>query len=111
MRASDDVHRLLSDQGVPHEIIHLPSSLEHRTAGCGGAGRDDGGGRKSLVFVLDDERPVMALVTDDATVDAGALAGEAGAAEVRLARSGEVRELTGYRPGGCRPSPSRRTCR
>ena len=55
---------------------------------------------KSLVFVLDDQRPVMALVTGDATVDVGALARAAGAAEARLARSGEVRELTGYLPGG-----------
>ena len=37
---------------------------------------------KSLLFVLDDERPVLALVTGDATVDADALARETGAAEV-----------------------------
>ena len=34
---------------------------------------------KSLLFVLDDERPVLALVTGDATVDADALARATGA--------------------------------
>ncbi len=58
---------------------------------------------KSLLFVLDDERPVLALVTGDATVDADALARETGAAEVRLARAREVREATGYHPGAVSP--------
>lgn len=103
MRASDDVHRLLSDEGVPHEIVHLPSSSSTAQLAAEALGVTMGEVVKSLVFVLDDQRPVMALVTGDATVDAGALAGETGAVEVRLAQSGEVRELTGYRPGAVSP--------
>ncbi len=103
MRASGDVHNLLSDEGVPHEIVHLPSSSSTAQLAADALGVPVGEVVKSLVFVLDDRRPVMALVAGDATVDAGALAREAGAAEVRLARSGEVRELTGYQPGAVSP--------
>ena len=70
---------------------------------------------KSLLFVLDDERPVLALVTGDATVDADALARETGAAEVaagsrsrgagdhRLPPRGGLAVRAGHgRPGGRR---------
>jgi Cys-tRNA(Pro) deacylase len=103
VRASDDVHNLLSDEGVPHEIVHLPSSSSTAQLAADALGVTVGEVVKSVLFVLDDRRPVMALVTGDATVDAGALAREAGAVEVRLARGTEVRELTGYRPGAVSP--------
>jgi len=103
VRASSDVHNLLSDEGVPHEIVHLPSSSSTAQLAADALGVPVGEVVKSLVFVLDDRRPVIALVAGDATVDAGALAREAGAAEVRLARSGGVRELTGCRPGAMSP--------
>lgn len=103
VRACSDVQDLLSDEGVPHEIVHLPSSSSTAQLAADALGVPVTEVVKSLVFVLDDQRPVMALVAGDATVDVGALARAAGAAEARLARSGEVRELTGYLPGAVSP--------
>jgi len=103
MRSSDDVHAHLTTRGIPHEIIRVPSSC--RTAQLAAEALEVGVEAvvKSLLFVLDDERPLLALVTGDVTVDAGALARETGAHDVRLARAAEVLEFTGYRPGAVSP--------
>ena len=103
MRSFTDVHDDLTARSVPHEIVHLPSSSRTAQLAAEALGVPVGDVVKSLLFLLDDTRPVLALVTGDATVDVDALAREAGAAQVRLARSREVRELTGYRPGAVPP--------
>ena len=103
MRSFTDVHDDLTARSIPHEIVHLPSSSRTAQLAAEALGVSVGDVVKSLLFVLDDTRPVLALVTGDATVDVDALARDAGAAQVRLARSREVRELTGYRPGAVPP--------
>jgi Cys-tRNA(Pro) deacylase len=103
VRSCDDVRDELAAKNVPHEILQLPSSSRTAQLAADGLGVPVANVVKSLLFVLDDERPVLALVTGDATVDAGALARETGAAEVRLARAREVREITGYHPGAVSP--------
>ena len=59
---------------------------------------------KSLVFVAD-ERPVLVLVPGDRRADAGKIAGEVGAAKVRVARADEVAGATGFEPGAVAPFP------
>ena len=103
MLSGDDVHDELAAKNIPHEILSLPSSSRTAPLAAEALGVDVGDVVKSLLFMLDDERPVLALVTGDATVDADALARESGAAQVRLARGREVRELTGYPPGAVSP--------
>jgi Cys-tRNA(Pro) deacylase len=103
VRSCDDVHDELAAKNVPHEILRLPSSSRSAQLAADGLGVAVGEVVKSLLFVLDDERPVLALVTGDATVDADALARGTGAAEARLARAREVRETTGYHPGAVSP--------
>jgi Cys-tRNA(Pro) deacylase len=103
VRSGDDVHDELMARDIPHEILHLPSSSETAQLAAEALGVDLAGVVKSLLFVLDDERPVLALVTGDATVDADALARQLGAERVRLARGREVKELTGYLPGAVSP--------
>jgi prolyl-tRNA editing enzyme YbaK/EbsC (Cys-tRNA(Pro) deacylase) len=103
VRSFTDVHDELTLRRVPHEIVHLPSSSRTAQQAAEALGVPVGDVVKSLLFVLDDGRPVLALVTGDATVDVDALAREAGVAEVRMARGREVRDLTGYRPGAVPP--------
>jgi len=102
VRSGDDVHGELAAKNIPHEILHLPSSSKTAQLAAEALGVDVGDVVKSLLFMLD-ERPVLALVTGDATVDADGLARESGAAQVRLARGQEVREHTGYAPGAVSP--------
>ena len=103
VRSSTDLHDDLTARGVAHEMVHLPSSSHTAQLAAGLLGVPMAEVVKSLLFMLDDARPVLALVTGDATVDADALAREEGATQIRLARSREVREFTGYRPGAVPP--------
>lgn len=103
MRSCDDVRDELDAKSIPHEILQLPSSSRTAELAAEALGVAVGDVVKSLLFVLDDERPVLALVTGDATVDAAALARETGAADIRLARAREVLEATGYPPGAVSP--------
>jgi Cys-tRNA(Pro) deacylase len=103
VRSSDDVHDDLAARGVAHRIVELPSSSSTAQLAADALGVRVAEVVKSLLFILDDERPVLALVTGDTTVDAAALARETGASDVRLARAREVRETTGYSPGAVSP--------
>lgn len=58
---------------------------------------------KSLVFVTDDGRPLLALVNGASRADEDRLAVLAGAASVRRADADEVRTHTGYAIGGTPP--------
>ncbi len=103
MRSSTDIRHELAARGIPHEIVQLPTASPTAQLAAEALGVGVGEVVKALLFVLDDDRPVLALVTGDRVVDAGALARAVGAADVRLARSREVRELTGYLPGAVSP--------
>lgn len=58
---------------------------------------------KSLVFVTDDDSPVLALVNGADRADERALARAAGTTRVRRASADEVRTHTGYAIGGTPP--------
>lgn len=102
MRSSADVQDALAARGVEHEIIQLPSSSHTAALAAEALGVPVAAVVKSLLFMADG-RPVLALVDGEATVDTAALARGLEAREVALARSREVRDLTGYKPGAVPP--------
>ena len=102
MRSCSDVHNLLNEQGVDHEIIHLRSLSKTAQKAAALLGVAPAEIVKSLIFYLDGA-PTLVLVPGDATVDTGALARELGAGDVTFARSQDVLELTGYRRGAVPP--------
>jgi len=102
VRSFTDVHEALAAEGVAHEIVHLPSSSRTAQLAADALGVPVTDVVKSLLFLVD-TRPVLALVPGDATVDTGVLARELGAQNVVLARSREVREATGFKPGAVPP--------
>jgi Cys-tRNA(Pro) deacylase len=61
---------------------------------------------KTLVLVCDGEY-VLALIPGDRRADERKVAAEIGAREVRVARSAEVVEATGFEPGAVAPFPRR----
>jgi len=103
VRDCSDVRDYLLQEGISHEIVQLPSSASTAQMAADALGVPVGEVVKSLVFLLDDERPLMALVTGDATVDTDALAREARVSRAALAKGERVLELTGYRPGAVPP--------
>ena len=58
---------------------------------------------KSLVVVLDDDRPALALVSGANRLDLAALAAAAGAGTARMADADEARDATGFAVGGVPP--------
>ena len=102
MRSCSDVHNLLNERGVDHEIIHLPSLS--KTAQRAAALLDVAPAEivKSLVFYLDGA-PILVLVPGDATVDTVALARVLGARDVTFASGKDVLRLSGYHPGAVPP--------
>jgi prolyl-tRNA editing enzyme YbaK/EbsC (Cys-tRNA(Pro) deacylase) len=102
MRSCSDVHNLLIQEGVPHEILHLPALSATARLAADALGVPVREVVKSLVFCLDGV-PIMVLVPGDATVDAAALARVLEGREVVLADGRQVLDLTGYRPGAVPP--------
>jgi len=102
VRSCSDVHNLLREAGVAHEIVQLPAVCSTAARAAAALGVPLREVVKSLLFVADGA-PVMVLVAGDASVDTTALAAALGAREVRLARAHEVLEITGYRPGAVPP--------
>lgn len=60
---------------------------------------------KSLVFVCDDGRPVVALVPGDRRADAQKVARAVGARDARVGSRQEVEAATGFAPGAVAPFP------
>ncbi len=58
---------------------------------------------KTLVFVVDDDRAVVALVAGDQRADLDAVAEHVGGTRARMANADEVRSSTGYAIGGVCP--------
>jgi prolyl-tRNA editing enzyme YbaK/EbsC (Cys-tRNA(Pro) deacylase) len=58
---------------------------------------------KSLVVVLDDARPALALVSGANRLDLAGLAAAAGATTARMADAEEARAATGFAVGGVPP--------
>ena len=102
MRSSSDVHEFLLREGVRHEIVDLPTLCATSVQAAEALGVPVAEVVKSLVFLVDG-RPVLALVSGDATVDADALARAMGGTGATLARGRDVRAMTGYRPGAVPP--------
>jgi prolyl-tRNA editing enzyme YbaK/EbsC (Cys-tRNA(Pro) deacylase) len=99
VRFTSDVDDHLIGRGIAHEIVRLPSFSRTADLALDAPRVAVGDVVKSLPFTLDVERPVLALVTGDATVNADELARIQGALSVRLARAREVRDLAGHRSG------------
>ena len=102
MRSCSDVHNLLNEQGVDHEIVHLPSLSKTAQRAATLLEVPAAEIVKSLVFHLDGD-PTLVLVPGDATVNTHALARAMGVRDVRFTRGQDVLKLTGYRPGAVPP--------
>jgi prolyl-tRNA editing enzyme YbaK/EbsC (Cys-tRNA(Pro) deacylase) len=102
LRSSSDVHDLLRERGVAHEILHLPALASTAQRAADLLRVPVAEVVKSLLF-LADGRPILVLAPGDTTVDTRALAAAVGASRVTLARGPRVLEVTGYRPGAVPP--------
>ncbi len=102
MRSCSDVHNCLLEQGVAHEIVHLPalSSTARRTAALLGVPLRE----VVTTVLLETERgPVVCLVPGDTHVDRARVRAELGCDRVTAVTAARVVALTGYRLGALPP--------
>jgi prolyl-tRNA editing enzyme YbaK/EbsC (Cys-tRNA(Pro) deacylase) len=102
MRSCTDVHNFLHEEGVAHEIIHLPALADTARRAADLLGVSLAEVVKTLLFYLD-TRPALVLVPGDRQASRELIRCVAGCSEVALARPYEVLQITGFRAGALPP--------
>lgn len=102
-RSAQRVRVFLESHGLLDALVVFDRSTKTAQMAAEAMGCELGQIVKSLVFVVDGSRPVLALVAGDRRGDAAAIAHEMGAARADLADAEMVRSATGYAIGGVCP--------
>ena len=99
------VSSFLRESGVEARIHEFPDGTSTAQEAADAVGCDLGQIVKSLVFVCDEERPVVALVPGDRRGDPAKVARAVDADSARVAKAQEVEDATGFGPGAVAPFP------
>jgi prolyl-tRNA editing enzyme YbaK/EbsC (Cys-tRNA(Pro) deacylase) len=102
MRSCTDVHNFLHEEGVAHEIIHLPALADTAKRAADLLGVPLVEVVKTLLFFLD-TRPALVLVPGDRQASPELIRSVSGCSDVVLARPFEVLQITGFRAGALPP--------
>jgi len=100
---SDDLERYLREGGVDYRILEFEGHTMTVEATERQLGVDRGCIIKSMLYVDERGRPLLAIVTGDRLVDEAKLASVCGVERVRRARPRAVKSLTGYEVGALPP--------
>ncbi len=103
MRSVDRVRDYFAQRGQEIEIQELAASTRTAQLAADAVGTALGSIVKSLVFITDDDRTVLALVAGDQRADSAKIARHVSAQTVRMANGEEVRARTLYAIGGVPP--------
>ena len=98
------VAAFLRAEGAEARIEEFDEETATAADAANAVGSEPGEIVKSLVLVCDG-RLVIALIPGDRRGDRVKIAHAAGAADARIARPEEVRQLTGFQPGAVAPFP------
>ena len=97
------VRTYLENHGLADEIFEFAQSTKTAAEAAEVMGCELGQIVKSLVIVVDGERPLVALVAGDRKGDMEAIAAEFGGLKAKMADADTVRVSTGYAIGGVSP--------
>ncbi len=103
MRSVDRVRNYFDARGILIEVRELPTSTRTAQLAADAVGAPVGSIVKSLVFITNDDRTVLALVAGDQRADSAKIARLANAASARMGNGEEVRARTSYAIGGVPP--------
>jgi Cys-tRNA(Pro) deacylase len=99
----DRVRAFLAAHGLDAGVHEFEQSTKTAAMAAEAMGCELGQIVKSLVVIVDGERPVLALVAGDRRGDLDAIAAEMGGGTAKTADADVVREATGYAIGGVSP--------
>lgn len=97
------VRAALEECGLAEGLFEFAQSTKTAAMAAEAMGCELGQIVKSLVVVVKDVGPVLALVAGDRRGDLDAIAAEVGGARAKMADAETVREVTGYAIGGVSP--------
>lgn len=97
------VRKFLAARGLDDGLFEFEQSTKTAAMAAEAMGCELGQIVKSLVVVVDGERPVLALVAGDRRGDLDAIAELLGGERARMADAEVVRSATGYAIGGVSP--------
>ncbi len=103
MRSVDRVREYFAQRGQEIDVHELAASTRTAQLAAQAVGTDLGSIVKSLVFITDDDRTVLALVAGDQRADNEKIARYVNAQTARMANGEEVRARTSYAIGGVPP--------
>ncbi len=103
MRSVDRVREYFAQRGQEISVQELAASTRTAQLAADAVGTALGSIVKSLVFITDDDRTVLALVAGDQRADNGKIAQLVKAQMARMANGEEVRARTSYAIGGVPP--------
>ncbi len=103
MRSVDRVREYLAQRGLAIEVQELAESTRTAQMAADAVGTPLGSIVKSLIFITDDDRTILALVAGDQRADPEKLAKAVAANKIRMANGEEVRARTTYAIGGVPP--------
>ncbi len=103
MRSVDRVREYFAQRGQEISVQELAASTRTAQLAADAVGTTLGSIVKSLVFITDDDRTVLALVAGDQRADNGKIAQLVKAQMARMANGEEVRARTSYAIGGVPP--------
>ncbi len=103
MRSVDRVRDYFAQRGEAIHVQELDASTRTAQLAADAVGTALGSIVKSLVFITDDDRTILALVAGDQRADDQKVARLVNAATARMANGEEVRRRTSYAIGGVPP--------
>ncbi len=103
MRSVDRVRDYFTQLGEDVKVRELSASTRTAQMAADAVGTALGSIVKSLIFIMDDDRTVLALVAGDQRADGEKIARCLHARSARLAKGEEVRTRTSYAIGGVPP--------
>ncbi len=103
MRSVDRVREFFAQRDLTIEVKELAASTRTAQLAADAVGAPLGSIVKSLIFIADDDRTILALVAGDQRADPAKIARRVGAQTARIATGEEVRARTSYAIGGVPP--------
>jgi Cys-tRNA(Pro) deacylase len=103
MRSVDRVREFFDQRGIAVQVKELSASTRTALLAADAVGAALGSIVKSLVFIADDSRAVLALVAGDQRADPEKIARRVGARRTHIANAEQVRARTSYTIGGVPP--------
>ena len=97
------VRAFLEAHGLEDGLVEFEQSTKTAAMAAEAMGCELGQIVKSLLVVVDGDRPVLALVAGDRRGDLDAIATEVGGAKAKMGDADTVRAATGYAIGGVSP--------